>query len=70
VSAQLVAVGAAAHATGATVLALGPHHPSTHGVLQVALTVEDDVVVTAEPVVGFMHRGPRSCSRSGTTASW
>ena len=54
---QLVAVGAAAHATGATVLSLGPHHPSTHGVLQVALTVEDDVVVTADPVVGFMHRG-------------
>ena len=52
-----MAVGAAAHATGATVLALGPHHPSTHGVLQVALTVEDGVVVTAEPVVGFMHRG-------------
>ena len=54
---HLVAIGAAAHATGATVLTLGPHHPSTHGVLQVALTVEDDVVVTAEPVVGFMHRG-------------
>ena len=54
---HLVAVGAAAHATGATVLRLGPHHPSTHGVLQVALTVEDDVVVTAEPVVGFLHRG-------------
>ena len=54
---QLVAIGAAAHATGATVLSLGPHHPSSHGVLQVALTVADDVVVTAEPVVGFMHRG-------------
>ena len=54
---QLVAVGTASHATGATVLSLGPHHPSSHGVLQVALTVEDDVVVTAEPVVGFMHRG-------------
>jgi NADH-quinone oxidoreductase subunit D len=54
---QLVGIGAAAHATGATVLALGPHHPSSHGVLQVALTVEDDVVVTADPVVGFMHRG-------------
>ena len=53
----LVGVGAAAHATGAVVLPLGPHHPSSHGVLQVALTVEDDVVVTAEPVVGFMHRG-------------
>jgi len=57
VSEQLVAVGAAAHATGATLLPLGPHHPSSHGGLQVALTVEDDVVVTAEPVVGFMHRG-------------
>lgn len=56
-SEQLVAVGAAAHATGATVLTLGPHHPSTHGVLQLALTVEDDVVLTAEPAVGFMHRG-------------
>ena len=54
---HLVAVGAAAAATGATVLPLGPHHPSTHGVLQVALTVEDGVVATAEPVVGFLHRG-------------
>ena len=54
---QLVAIGAAAHATGATVLPLGPHHPSSHGVLQVALTVSDGVVVTAEPIVGFMHRG-------------
>jgi NADH-quinone oxidoreductase subunit D len=57
VTEHLVAVGAAAHATGATVLPLGPHHPSTHGVLQVALTVEDGVVVTAEPIVGFLHRG-------------
>ena len=56
-SEQLVAVGAAAHATGATVLSLGPHHPSSHGVLQVALTVSGDVVQTAEPIVGFMHRG-------------
>ena len=52
-----MAVGAAAHATGATVLPLGPHHPSTHGVLQVALTVEDGVVVSADPIVGFLHRG-------------
>jgi NADH-quinone oxidoreductase subunit D len=57
VTTHLVAVGAAAHAAGATVLPLGPHHPSTHGVLQVALTVEDGVVVTADPIVGFLHRG-------------
>ncbi len=53
----LVGVGAAAHATGADGARLGPHHPSTHGVLQVALTLSGDVVETAEPVVGFMHRG-------------
>ncbi len=54
---QLVAIGAAAHATDAVVLPLGPHHPSSHGVLQLRLTVSDGVVVTAEPIVGFMHRG-------------
>lgn len=54
---QLVAIGAAAHATAAVVLPLGPHHPSSHGVLQLRLTVSDGVVITAEPVVGFMHRG-------------
>ena len=53
----LVGVGAAAAASGATLLALGPHHPSSHGVLQVALTVEDGQVTRAEPVVGFLHRG-------------
>jgi NADH-quinone oxidoreductase subunit D len=54
---HLVAVGAAAAPTGATLLALGPHHPSSHGVLQVALTVQDGRVASAEPVVGFLHRG-------------
>jgi NADH-quinone oxidoreductase subunit D len=54
---QLVAVGAAGATPGATLLALGPHHPSSHGVLQVALTVQDGRVATAEPVVGFLHRG-------------
>ena len=54
---QLVAIGAAAHATDAVVLPLGPHHPSSHGVLQLRLTVSYGVVVTAEPIVGFMHRG-------------
>ena len=53
----LVGVGAAAGTTGATLLSLGPHHPSSHGVLQVALTVQDGRVATAEPVVGFLHRG-------------
>lgn len=54
---QLVGIGAAAHADSDIVLALGPHHPSSHGVLQLALVLDGDVVVSADPVVGFLHRG-------------
>jgi NADH-quinone oxidoreductase subunit D len=39
------------------VLDLGPQHPTTHGGLQLALVLEDDVVARAEPIVGFQHRG-------------
>ena len=39
------------------VLDLSPLHPSAHGGLQLALTLDDDRVVTAEPIIGFMHRG-------------
>jgi NADH-quinone oxidoreductase subunit D len=50
-------VGAAA-LTADLVLDLGATHPSTAGGLQLALTLtDDDVVLRAEPVVGFMHRG-------------
>ena len=54
---QLVGIGAAAAATSDAVLSLGPHHPSTHGVLQLALRLDGDTVVAADPVVGFLHRG-------------
>ena len=54
---QVVGVGAAAHAGADAVLRLGPHHPSTHGVLQLALVLDGDTVVSADPVVGFLHRG-------------
>ena len=36
---------------------LGPQHPSTHGVLRVALTLEGEVIVKAVPEVGYLHRG-------------
>jgi NADH-quinone oxidoreductase subunit D len=39
------------------VLDLGAHHPSTHGALRLSLVLDGDVVVSAEPVVGYMHRG-------------
>ncbi|MCW2614772.1 MAG: NADH-quinone oxidoreductase subunit NuoD [Frankiales bacterium] len=50
---QVVGLGAASTAT----LVLGPQHPSSHGVLQLHLVVDGDVVVSAEPEVGFLHRG-------------
>lgn len=35
---------------------LGPHHPSAHGGFQLALTVDGDAIVTAQPRIGFLHR--------------
>lgn len=38
-------------------LNMGPQHPSTHGVLQVALDLEGEIVVRCDPVPGYLHRG-------------
>ena len=43
--------------TADIVLTLPSQHPAAHGVLRLALTVAGDQVVTADPVVGYMHRG-------------
>ncbi|MFC5997441.1 NADH-quinone oxidoreductase subunit D [Quadrisphaera sp. GCM10027208] len=39
------------------VLNIGPQHPATHGGLRLRLVVDGEQVVSAEPVVGYMHRG-------------
>ncbi len=39
------------------VLSMGPQHPSTHGVLRVLLRLDGEVVVSAEPEIGFLHTG-------------
>lgn len=54
---RTVALGAGALASTDVVLELGPHHPSTHGVLRIALVLDGDVIASAEPLVGFLHRG-------------
>jgi NADH-quinone oxidoreductase subunit D len=39
------------------VLTIGAQHPSTHGVLRLRLVVEGDQIRSAEPIVGYLHRG-------------
>jgi NADH-quinone oxidoreductase subunit D len=39
------------------VLNIGPQHPSTHGVLRLRLVLDGERIVTAEPIIGYMHRG-------------
>lgn len=39
------------------VLNVGPQHPATHGVFRLLATIDGEVLVDAEPVIGYMHRG-------------
>jgi NADH-quinone oxidoreductase subunit D len=36
---------------------MGPQHPSTHGVLQLVLELDGEIVRKATPHIGFLHRG-------------
>lgn len=38
-------------------LNLGPQHPSTHGVLRLKLRLEGEVVLSCDPVIGYLHTG-------------
>lgn len=38
-------------------LSMGPQHPSTHGVLRLKLRLEGEVVISCEPVIGYLHTG-------------
>lgn len=39
------------------VLNMGPSHPATHGVLRLVLELDGEIIVKADPDVGFLHRG-------------
>jgi NADH-quinone oxidoreductase subunit D len=36
---------------------MGPQHPATHGVLRVALELDGEKILRAEPIVGYLHTG-------------
>ena len=48
------------------VLNLGPVHPSTHGVFRMRLTLDGEVVVDIEPVIGYLHRGVEKLTEERT----
>src|SRR5215210_8754876 len=39
------------------ILNVGPQHPATHGVFRLLARLDGEVLVDAEPVIGYMHRG-------------
>jgi NADH-quinone oxidoreductase subunit D len=47
-------------------LNMGPQHPSTHGVLRLKLAVDNEVVVSIEPIIGYLHRGMEKLWESQT----
>ena len=49
--------GGSAAADGDLLINLGSGHPSGHGMLRLRLTLEGDRIVTADPVIGYVHRG-------------
>lgn len=39
-----------------SILNLGPTHPATHGIFQNVLTMDGEIIVKAEPTIGYIHR--------------
>jgi NADH-quinone oxidoreductase subunit D len=53
--------------TGETMLLnMGPHHPSTHGVLRLLLELDGEEIVTCLPDVGYLHTGIEKTIESKT----
>ncbi len=47
----------------------GPQHPATHGVLRVKMKLDGEKIMEAKPIIGYLHRAPRSSSRPWTFRS-
>jgi NADH-quinone oxidoreductase subunit D len=63
---QEIIAPAEAGQTEHMVLNMGPHHPSTHGVLRLVLELDGEVVVNVAPDIGFLHTGIEKTMESKT----
>ncbi len=47
-------------------VSMGPHHPSTHGVFRMMVTLDGEVVVKLKPVFGYLHRNHEKLGENTT----
>ncbi len=47
-------------------ISMGPHHPSTHGVFQMDVTLDGETVVKLKPVFGYLHRNHEKIAENTT----
>jgi NADH-quinone oxidoreductase subunit C/D len=52
--------------TDTMLLNIGPHHPATHGVLHVEVTMDGEQVIDVEPDIGYIHRCEEQMCQQGT----
>ena len=49
---------------------MGPQHPSTHGVLRLALRTDGEIVSDVEPHIGYLHRCAEKIGENLTARQW
>lgn len=42
---------------GPMLINMGPQHPSTHGVLRIAMELQGETVLRSKPIIGYLHTG-------------
>jgi NADH-quinone oxidoreductase subunit D len=47
-------------------VSMGPHHPSTHGVFRMMVTLDGESVVKLKPVFGYLHRNHEKLGENTT----
>ncbi len=50
-------------------VAMGPHHPSTHGVFRMDVVLDGERVVKLKPVFGYLHRNHEKIAEQTTYLS-
>ena len=45
-------------------VSMGPHHPSTHGVFRMVVTLDGERIVKLKPVLGYLHRNHEKIGES------